>query len=135
MTAVFVALAQSGVQVRIITPGIPDKSYVYSVTRSNYRQLVEAGVAVYEYTPGFIHAKQMIVDDDTAIIGTINFDFRSFYLHQENAVWMYQTSAIADMSAASRRRWPSAAASTSPWCAPHRGGAVRGGWCYAHSLR
>ncbi len=121
MTAVFVALAQSGVQVRIITPGIPDKSYVYSVTRSNYRQLVEAGVAVYEYTPGFIHAKQMIVDDDTAIIGTINFDFRSFYLHQENAVWMYQTSAIADMSAdfeatvAKCRRIDLAMVRSTPW--------------------
>ncbi len=99
MITVFTALAESGVRVRIITPGIPDKSYVYAVTRSNYRPLVEAGVEVYEYTPGFIHAKQMIVDNDTAIIGTINFDFRSFYLHQENAVWMHQTSAIAQMAA------------------------------------
>ncbi|WP_341730290.1 phospholipase D-like domain-containing protein [Brooklawnia sp.] len=99
MITVFTALARSGVQVRIITPGIPDKAYVYAVTRSNYRPLVEAGVEVYEYSPGFIHAKQMIVDDDTAVIGTINFDFRSFYLHQEDAVWMYQTPAIADMSA------------------------------------
>ncbi len=61
--------------------------------------LVEAGVEVYEYAPGFLHAKQMVVDDQIAIIGTINFDFRSFYLHQENAVWMYRTSAIAEMSA------------------------------------
>ena len=97
MISVFTALASSGVRVRVITPGIPDKRYVFSVTRSNYRELVEAGVEVYEYTPGFLHAKQMIVDDHTAIIGTINFDFRSFYLHQENAVWMYETSAIADM--------------------------------------
>lgn len=99
MVSVFTALAYSGIQVRIITPGVPDKSYVYSVTRSNYQPLVEAGVEVYEYTPGFLHAKQMIVDDEMAIIGTINFDFRSFYLHQENAVWMYRTSAVADMAA------------------------------------
>lgn len=99
MISVFTALAASGVQIRIVTPGIPDKAYVYAVTRSNYRPLVEAGVEVYEYTPGFMHAKQMIVDAETAIIGTINFDFRSFYLHQENAVWMYRTSAIAEMTA------------------------------------
>lgn len=99
MVSVFSSLAMAGVQVRIITPGIPDKSYVYSVSRSNYRPLVEAGVEVYEYTPGFLHAKQMVVDDDTAIIGTINFDFRSFYLHQENAVWLYQSPAIAAMTA------------------------------------
>ncbi len=99
MISVFGSLAASGIQVRLITPGIPDKAYVYSVTRSNYRPLVEAGVEVYEYAPGFLHAKQMVVDDQIAIIGTINFDFRSFYLHQENAVWMYRTSAIAEMSA------------------------------------
>lgn len=99
MINVLTSVAASGVRVRILTPGIPDKKYVYSVTRSNYRALVEAGIEVYEYTPGFLHAKQMVVDDDLAIIGTINFDFRSFYLHQEDAVWMYRTSAIAAMSA------------------------------------
>lgn len=99
MVSVFTSLAASGIQVRLITPGIPDKAYVYSVTRSNYRPLVEAGVEVYEYTPGFLHAKQMVVDDEFAIIGTINFDFRSFYLHQENAVWMYRTSALPAMTA------------------------------------
>ena len=66
----------------------------------------------------------MIVDDDTAIIGTINFDFRSFYLHGENAVWMYQASASQHVCQL-RETLASAAASTSPWCAPHRGGAVR----------
>ncbi len=99
MVSHFAALASSGVRVRLMTPGVPDKAYVYSVTRSNYRGLVEAGVEVYEYAPGFLHAKQMVVDDEVAIIGTINFDFRSFYLHQENAVWMYRTPAIAAMSA------------------------------------
>ncbi len=93
------AVAQSGVRVRLLTPGIPDKHYVYSVTRSNYRPLIEAGVEIYEYTPGFLHAKQLVADDDQAVLGTINFDFRSFYLHQECAVWMYRTSCIPAMKA------------------------------------
>lgn len=93
------AVAQSGVRVRMVTPGIPDKPYVYEVTRSNYQPLIEAGVEVYEYTPGFLHAKQLVTDDDLAVLGTINFDFRSFYLHQECAVWMYRTSCIDAMKA------------------------------------
>lgn len=91
------ALARSGIRVRIVTPGIPDKRLVFAVTRSNYEALINDGVEVYEYTPGFMHAKQMVADDDLAIIGTINFDFRSFYLHQENAVLMYRTGAVATM--------------------------------------
>ena len=91
------AIAQAGVRVRMITPGVPDKKLVFEVTRSNYQPLIEAGVAIYEYTPGFMHAKQMVADHDFAIIGTVNFDFRSFFLHQENAVWMHDTTAIDDM--------------------------------------
>lgn len=115
------SMALSGVRVRIITPGIPDKAYVYALTRSNYKMLVDAGVEVYEYTPGFIHAKQMTVDEDYAIIGTINFDYRSFYLHQENAVWMYRTTAIAEMIAdfedtlAKSRRVSLADVHATPW--------------------
>lgn len=121
MTNVLTSLAQSGLQIRIITPGIPDKRFVYAVTRSNYRALVEAGVEVYEYTPGFMHAKQMIVDNEVAIIGTINFDFRSFYLHQENAVWMYRTPAITAMTTdfeqtlAKSRRITLAEVRSAPW--------------------
>ena len=85
------ATAKSGVRVRIVTPHIPDKWYVHVVTRSYYRQLVDAGIEIYEYTPGFIHAKSMLVDDDLAIVGTINMDFRSLFLHQECAVWVHQT--------------------------------------------
>lgn len=91
------SMAQSGVRVRICVPGIPDKKYVYAVTQSNYKPLIKAGVEIYEYTPGFLHAKQMVVDAKSAVIGTINFDYRSFYLHQENAVWMYDTEAVSDM--------------------------------------
>ena len=86
-----------GVDVRIITPGIPDKKAVYEVTRSNYSDLVKAGVRIYEYTPGFIHAKECICDDELAAIGTINLDYRSLYLHFENGVLLYHCSAVNDM--------------------------------------
>ncbi len=89
--------ARSGIRVRIVTPHIPDKWYVHLVTRSYYRSLMEAGVEIHEYTPGFIHSKSILVDDDVAIVGTINFDFRSFFLHQECAVWLYQTPALKEL--------------------------------------
>ena len=75
--------ASSGVDVRIITPGIPDKKLIFSVTRSYYAALAKSGVRIYEYTPGFIHAKQCVADGAEAVVGTINFDFRSLYLHFE----------------------------------------------------
>ena len=86
-----------GVDVRIITPGIPDKKAVFEVTRSNYGPLVRAGVRIYEYTPGFIHAKECICDDKMAVIGTINLDYRSLYLHFENGVFLYGCKAVQDM--------------------------------------
>lgn len=88
-----------GVDVRIITPGIPDKKAVYEVTRSNYETLVRSGVRIYEYTPGFLHAKECICDDELAVTGTINLDYRSLYLHFENGVLMYQAKAVKDMRA------------------------------------
>jgi cardiolipin synthase len=84
--------AESGVDVRIITPHIPDKWYVHAVSRSFYRQLIESGVKIYEYTPGFIHSKQFVSDDKIAIVGTTNMDFRSFYLHFECGVSFYRSS-------------------------------------------
>lgn len=89
--------ALGGVDVRIITPKIWDHWYVHLVTRSNYGRLIRAGVRVYEYAPGFIHAKTIISDDVHAIIGSINMDYRSFYLHFENGVWMAGTPAIKEM--------------------------------------
>ncbi len=86
--------AASGVDVRIITPGIPDKKYVYLSTQSFYGKLLKSGVKIYEYSPGFIHAKNVVSDDETAVVGTINLDFRSFYLHFENAVWMCGTDTV-----------------------------------------
>ena len=86
--------AKRGVDVRIITPGIPDKKIIYKVTRSYYAGLVRQGVRIYEYTPGFIHAKQTVADDRIATIGTINFDYRSLYHHFENGVLMYDVEAV-----------------------------------------
>lgn len=89
--------AKRGVDVRIITPGIPDKEMVYKLTRSYYAGLVEAGVRIYEYAPGFLHAKQCVCDGKTAAIGTINLDYRSLYLHFENGVFLYDCKAVSDM--------------------------------------
>lgn len=76
-----------GVDVRILTPYIPDKKYAKLLTNYNYGILLREGIRIYEYTPGFIHAKQ-ILSENAAIVGTINMDYRSFYLHYENGVWM-----------------------------------------------
>lgn len=91
--------AKKGVDVRIITPHIPDKWYTYQVAWNTYPKLIETGVKIYEYTPGFIHAKTCIADNDIAVIGTVNFDFRSFYLHFECAAVLYGCSVIKKMKA------------------------------------
>ncbi|MEA4853407.1 MAG: cardiolipin synthase [Christensenella sp.] len=96
MTALATA-AQSGVDVRITVPHIPDKKMVFLLTKSYYAQLVRAGVKVYEYTPGFIHSKTFVSDDRYAVVGTINLDFRSLYLHYECGVWMYRTPCVPDL--------------------------------------
>ena len=89
--------AMRGVDVRIVTPHIPDKKLIQLVTRGAYPDLLSAGVRIFEYTPGFIHSKQMIVDDRFAAVGTINLDYRSLVLHYENAVLLYKTESIADI--------------------------------------
>lgn len=86
--------ALRGVDVRIMVPHIPDKKIVFSMTRSFYHRLMEAGVKIYEYEPGFLHAKSYLVDDAYAMIGTINLDYRSLVHHFENGVWMYQCAAV-----------------------------------------
>ncbi|MDE6419706.1 MAG: cardiolipin synthase [Lachnospiraceae bacterium] len=91
--------AKKGVDVRIITPHIPDKPTVFFMTRSNYKVLLEDGVKIYEYTPGFIHAKNYVCDDKFAVCGTINMDYRSLVHHFECGAWMYDTDCIADMKA------------------------------------
>ena len=91
------ACALRGVDVRIIVPHIPDKKLVFEMTRSYYHRLMSAGVRIYEYTPGFIHAKSYIADGNTAMIGTVNLDYRSLVHHFENGVLMYNTPAIQDI--------------------------------------
>ena len=86
--------AKSGVDVRIITPHIADKWFVHAVTRANYEALVEDGVRIYEYTPGFIHAKTFASDDELGVVGTINLDYRSLYLHFECGTWLYRTPSV-----------------------------------------
>ncbi len=97
MISQLVLAAKNGIDVRIITPHIPDKKFVFYVTRANYFQLIRGGVKIYEFTSGFIHAKNMLSDDKVAIVGTINLDYRSFYLHYECGVWLYETSSIKDI--------------------------------------
>jgi cardiolipin synthase len=89
--------SKRGVDVRIVTPGIPDKKFTYHVTRSYYNMLVTSGVRIYEYTPGFNHTKTCICDDKCSVVGTINLDFRSLYHHFENAVYMYRTDCIPEI--------------------------------------
>lgn len=89
--------AKKGVDVRIIVPHIPDKKTVFWMTQSNYETLIKNGVKIYEYTPGFIHAKQFICDDIFATCGTVNLDYRSLAHHFECGTWMYKTACIKDM--------------------------------------
>ncbi|MBQ9785612.1 MAG: cardiolipin synthase [Clostridia bacterium] len=91
--------ALRGVDVRIIVPYIPDKVIVYGMTQSYYQRLMRAGVRIYEYEPGFIHAKSYLADDEYAMIGTINLDYRSLVHHFENGVWMYRCDSIRDLKA------------------------------------
>ena len=94
MSSALSTAVKRGVEVKILTPCKPDKWYVHAMTRANYRFLLEDGVRIFEYTPGFLHAKMIVVDDEYAVIGTVNLDYRSLYLHYECAVWLYKNSAI-----------------------------------------
>lgn len=89
--------AKSGVDVRIIVPGIPDKRLVFMVTQSYYKVLLDAGVKIYEYKPGFIHSKMYVSDDKVAIVGSANMDYRSLYLHFENCCAFYNSDIVNDV--------------------------------------
>lgn len=106
MNAAFGLAAKSGVDVRIITPGIPDKKLVYNVTRSYYAGLARNGVRIFEYTPGFCHAKQCVSDDEVATCGTINLDFRSLYHHFENGAFIYNKKAVTDIKEMFEKTFP-----------------------------
>ncbi len=94
MTTALCLAAKRGVDVRIMTPGIPDKKTVYQLTRSHYPELLDNGVRIYEYTPGFVHAKCVVADDKVATVGTINFDYRSLYLHFECGTLHYKNLVV-----------------------------------------
>ncbi len=94
----FALAAERGVDVRIIMPGIPDKKLVYRMSRSYYRPLLEAGVKIYEYTPGFVHAKGCVIDENVGTIGTVNLDYRSLFLHFENNALFYECPVLKDLA-------------------------------------
>lgn len=89
--------AQRGVDVKMILPGIPDKKIVYALAKTHYIQLLEAGVRIFEYTPGFVHAKVFVSDDTKAVVGTINLDYRSLYHHFECATYLYKTACVPEI--------------------------------------
>ena len=94
MTIALQNAAKCGIDVRIVTPDIPDKKLVFLLTQSYYEQLIQNGVRIYQYTPGFIHAKCFVCDDKVATVGTVNLDYRSLYLHFECGVFMYRSQAV-----------------------------------------
>lgn len=89
--------AKRGVDVRLILPHIPDKRYAFMLAKSHYKELISAGVKIYEYIPGFVHAKVFLCDDREAVVGTINLDYRSLYLHFECAAYLYKVGALQDI--------------------------------------
>jgi cardiolipin synthase len=94
LTEALTGAAFRGVDVRIITPGIPDKPIIKVMTKSAYPHLLSGGVKIYEYTPGFLHSKAVISDDIYALVGTINLDYRSLVHHFEDAVWIYASPTV-----------------------------------------
>ncbi|MBQ8359222.1 MAG: cardiolipin synthase, partial [Oscillospiraceae bacterium] len=116
--------AKRGVDVRIITPGIPDKKTVFAMTRSYYAGLVSQGVRIYEYTPGFCHAKQCLCDGEMASIGTSNLDYRSLYHHFENNVLLYDCDAVREMAADFEELFPMCEEVTEKYCSG-RGAVLR----------
>ncbi len=89
--------AERGIDVKLILPGIPDKKAAYALAKTHYASLVKAGVKIYEYTPGFVHAKVFVSDDEKAVVGTINLDYRSLYHHFECATYLYHVRCIAEI--------------------------------------
>ena len=97
MTTALTFAAKRGVDVRIILPHIPDKKVAFALAYTHYRELIRAGVSIYEYTPGFVHAKVFLSDDSKAVVGSINLDYRSLYLHFECAAYLKDVPAIDDI--------------------------------------
>ena len=102
MTALTFA-AKRGIEVIIIMPHIPDKKYAYRLARSYYMELLMSGVRIFEYTPGFVHAKVFSSDGEKAVVGSINLDYRSLYLHFECAAYLYRNEAVSQVEEDFRR--------------------------------
>ncbi len=115
MENALISAAKTGVDVRIITPHIPDKKYVHLLTRSFYKRLIDNGVKIYEFEKGFIHAKNFVCDDEFVVIGSINLDYRSLYLHFECAVWTFGTPIIKDVKRDFERTLKKSIAITPEW--------------------
>lgn len=98
MVHTLIFAAQRGIDVKLILPHIPDKKYAYWLARTHYYELITGGVKIYEYTPGFVHAKVFCSDDLRAVVGTINLDYRSLYLHFECAAYIYKNPVIGDIA-------------------------------------
>ncbi len=120
--------AKRGVDVKIITPGKPDKKTVFALTRSYYRDLIAGGVKIYEYTPGFVHAKTFVSDGNTAVTGSINLDYRSLYLHFECAVLLHQSPVVEDIEADFQRTLAQCHRMTAEECRKDRLGRQITGW-------
>jgi len=97
MSTALKTAAYSGIDVRILMPHKPDKKLVFLVSQAHYKDLINAGVKIYEYIPGFLHSKSIVSDDEIAMIGTANLDYRSFYLHYEVSCLLYQTTSVTDI--------------------------------------
>ena len=97
MTNALIRAAKRGVDVKIIVPGIPDKNIVYTHTSSFFELLSNGGVKIYKFTKGFVHSKVYVSDDKRAVVGTINMDYRSLYLHFENGIYMENVKEIKDV--------------------------------------
>ena len=88
---------KKGMDVRLILPGVPDKAYAFCLARTYYRELIENGIKLYEFTPGFVHAKMFLADDEIATVGSVNLDYRSLQLHFENGCLIYRNHIIEDI--------------------------------------
>ena len=97
MTDALSRAAKSGIDVAVIMPHIPDKWYAFAVAKTHYKELIQAGVKIYEFTPGFVHAKIFVSDNDTATVGTVNLDYRSLYLHFECGVFIYNNPVVRNI--------------------------------------
>ena len=108
--------AKRGVDVRIVTPAIPDKKYIYKMTQFSYKELLLAGVKIYQYTPGFIHSKTLLMDGKLASVGSINLDNRSFYHHFECGTLLYDCKAIEDVKKDMMDTFAESEEIDIPWC-------------------